>query len=176
LEVAGQKRGGHMKNQQRLGIILLASFAGFVGGFISNHTFQSSSAFAEKQPLHQKVVIAEEFRLVDKDGTIFGSFGTCGQSGYLSSKNENANPSVPQLRLGQENGFQIILSAAGAQGSRIILKDNNNKVRTVIGNMELYIPLTRITHNRQASSIVLFDKFGRFLWSAPGGIKTDLSR
>jgi len=58
----------------------------------------------------------------------------------------------------------------------IILKDAGNRTRTVIGNMQFYMPQTRVTHNRQVSSIVMFDNSGRFLWSAPGGIRTDLSR
>jgi len=114
--------------------------------------------------------------VVDQAGKIVGRFGTSGDPPDLSSSEKTSKASAAQLRMGQETGFQIILSAGEAEGSRIILKDANNKTRTVIGNMQLYIPLTQVTHNRQVSSIVLFDNYGRFLWSAPGGIITDLSR
>lgn len=165
-----------MKNKPQLFIILLASFAGFIGGMISNQIFETRPAFAVKEPKYQKVVMAEEFRVVDKDGKILGSFGTPGYLLDIFPVIDASLAAVPQLRLGREKGFQIIFSAGEVEGSRIVMKDNKNKVRTVIGNTELYIPLTRVTHKRQVSSIVLFDKLGRFLWSAPGGIKTDAGR
>jgi len=168
--------GENMKKKQPLFIILLATFAGFAGGFISNQIFQTKPAFAKKALSHHKVVIAEEFRVVDKDGKILGSFGT---PDYLLDKfpkiDESQAP-VPQLRLGQESGFQIILSTGADAGSRIIMKDEKNTTRTVIGNMELYMPQTRVTHRRQVSSIVLFNHRGRFLWSAPDGIRTEWNK
>lgn len=165
-----------MKRKKQLKMILMAAFAGFIGGLASNQIAQPQSAIAEKSFVNQKVVIAEEFRVVDQDGKIVGRFGTSGDFPALSSGEKNSKAAAAQLRLGQETGFQIILSAGEAEGSRIILKDAKNQTRTVIGNMQLYIPLTRITHNLQVSSIVLLDPSGRFLWSAPGGIQTELGR
>lgn len=165
-----------MKNKQQLFIILLASFAGFMGGLISNQIIETRPAFAVKEPNHQKVVIAEEFRVVDKDGKILGSFGTPDYLPDKLPKMDKSQAAAPQLRLGQESGFQIIISAGAEAGSRIIMKDENNKPRTVIGNTEFYIPLTRVTHRRQVSSIVLFNQRGKFLWSAPGGVATETGR
>jgi hypothetical protein len=165
-----------MKKKQPLFIILLATLAGFAGGFISNQIFQTKPAFAKKALSHQKVVIAEEFRVVDKDGKILGSFGTPGYRPDIFPKKDESQAPTPQLRLGQESGFQIILSAGADAGSKIIMKDKKNKTRIAIGNTEFYIPLTRVTHRRQVSSIVLFNQRGRFLWSAPGGIKTEGGR
>jgi hypothetical protein len=165
-----------MKRKQQLVIILLASFAGFIGGFISNQIFQAKSAFAVKEPNHQKVVIAEEFRVVDKDGKIIGSFGNPAYLFDIFPVIDESLAPVPQLRLGQEKGFQIIFSANEAEGSRIVMKDKKNNIRSVIGNTEFYIPQTRVIHRRQVSSIVLFNHQGSFLWSAPGGIKLDGGR
>ena len=165
-----------MKRKQQLTVIFMAALAGFSGGLISNQILQIPSAFAAKSFANEKVVTAEEFQVVDQDGKIVGRFGTFADLPELSSSEKPSGASAPQLRLGQETGFQIILSAGKTEGSRIILKDAKNKTRTVIGSMHLYIPGTRVTHIRQASSIVFFDNFGRYLWSAPGEIKTDLSR
>jgi hypothetical protein len=166
-------KGENMKNKQPLFIILLATFAGFAGGFVSNQFFHAKSAFAEKTSSHQKVVIAEEFRVVDKDGKIFASLGSPGYLQDKSPSKEGSQAVVPQLRLGQESGFQIILSTGAEAGANIILKDEKNRTRTIIGNTELYIPQTQATHRRPVSSIVLFNRLGRFLWSAPGGIRTE---
>ena len=162
-----------MKKKQPLFLILLATFAGFAGGFISNQIFQTKSAFAQKARAHQKVVLAEEFRVVDEDGNILASFGSPGYLLDKSAKKETSQASGPQLRLGLESGFQIILSAAADTGSNIIMKDERNTTRTVIGNTEFYIPQTQATHTRQVSSIVLFNRLGRFLWSAPDGIRSE---
>ena len=91
-----------MKKKQPLFIILVATFAGFAGGFMSNQIFQTKSAFAEKALGHQKVVVAEEFRVVDKDGNILGSFGSPGYLLDKSAKNDVSSASVPQLRLGRQ--------------------------------------------------------------------------
>jgi hypothetical protein len=165
-----------MKKKQPLFIILLATVAGLAGGFISNQIFQTKPAFAKKALSHQKVVIAEEFRVVDKDGKILGSFGTPGYRSDIFPKIDASQAPVTQLRLGQESGFQIILSAGAAAGSRIIMKDEKNKPRTLIGNTEFRIPQPPLTYKRQVSSIVLFDRRGRFLWSAPGGVVTETGR
>ena len=164
-----------MKTKPQLLIILLASFAGFMGGFISHHIFETRPAFAVKAPQYQKVVMAEEFRVIDKDGNILGSFGT---PGYLKEANPTTDEkltSVPQLRLGQKKGFQIILSAGDANGSRIVMTDKNSTTRTVIGNTEFWLPMKKVTHNTQVASIVLFDHLGRFQWSTPP-VRTELGR
>ncbi|MGD9044179.1 MAG: hypothetical protein PVG06_10720 [Desulfobacterales bacterium] len=162
-----------MRNKSSLFIIFVATLAGFAGGFISNQIFQTNSAFAVKAPDHKKIVIAEEFRVVDKAGTVLGSFGTPDYLPHKSPEMDRSQASAPQLRLGQESGFQIILSANADTGARITMKDKKNKTRTVIGNTKFYIPHINATHRRQVSSIVLFDRGGRFLWSAPGGIRTE---
>ena len=165
-----------MKKKQPLFIILLAVLAGFAGGFISNQFFQTQPAFAEKASSHPKVVIAEEFRVVDKDGKTLGSFGTPGYLEDIFPKIDESQTLVPQLRLGRESGYQIILSAGADAGSSIIMKDQKNITRTVIGNTEFYIRQSRLTFKRQVSSIVLFDRKGRFLWSVPGGVVTESGR
>ena len=165
-----------MKTKQQLFIILLASFAGFMGGLISNQIIETRPAFAVKEPKYQKVVIAEEFRVVDKDGKIIGSLGTPGYLLDIFPIIDESQAPVPQLRLGQEKGFQIIFSASEAEGTRIVMKDNENRARTIIGNTEFFIPQTGITHRREVSSIVLFDHLGRFQWSVPGGVRSELGR
>jgi len=49
--VGGNKtlgRGEYMKRKQQVTGILMAAFAGFIGGLTSNHIVQTPSAFAEK--------------------------------------------------------------------------------------------------------------------------------
>ena len=163
-----------MKTKSQVFIILLASLAGFIGGLISHHVFETRPAFAVKETQHQKVVMAEEFRVVDKDGKILGSFGTTDLQDASSASDERPAPAA-QLRLGQRKGFQIILSAGETDGSRIVMTDKNSTTRTVIGNTQFFLPLRQATHKSQVASIVLFDQYGRFQWSTPP-IRTELGR
>ena len=163
-----------MKTKPQVFIILLAALAGFMGGLISHHVFETRPAFAVKKIQHQKVVMAEKFRVVDKDGNILGSFGTPDLQDTSSASNERP-ASVAQLRLGQKKGFQIILSAGEANGSRIVMTDQKGITRTAIGNTEFWLPMRKITHKSQVASIVLFDHLGRFQWSTPP-VRTELGR
>ena len=112
-----------MKKKQQWMVVLMAALAGFIGGLASNQIVQTPYAFADKNFSNQKVVTAEEFQVVDHDGKIVGRFGTFADLPELSTSEKTSNASASQLRLGKETGFQIILSAGKAEGSRIILKD-----------------------------------------------------
>ena len=57
-----------MKRRQYLLLITLTVIAGLIGGAVSNWLFMARTAEAQETKNHEKVVIAEEFRLVDKDG------------------------------------------------------------------------------------------------------------
>jgi hypothetical protein len=60
-----------MKRGQHILMVLLALVAGLIGGFVSSHLIQP--VLAEKQAKPHEVVVAEEFRLVDKDGKVIGT-------------------------------------------------------------------------------------------------------
>lgn len=62
-----------MKKRKEFTIILLALISGLIGGFISNQLFSTKSAFVEKEPKPHKVVIAEEFRLINEKGNVLWS-------------------------------------------------------------------------------------------------------
>ena len=52
-------------------------------------------------------------------------------------------------------------------GGSLNLYDKKGKLRAALGNTELQTIRTGETHQRQPSSLVLFDKDGKVLWSAP---------
>jgi hypothetical protein len=72
-----------MKQGQNRFIIVMAVVAGFLGGMLSNQIFQPRAVCAEaddvlgerKQNDKWKVIVAQEFRVVDKYGNKVGSFG-----------------------------------------------------------------------------------------------------
>lgn len=57
-----------MNRKEYVLMLTLAVLAGLVGGVVSSRFFMGEPVFAQKTPQHPKVISAEEFRLVDKDG------------------------------------------------------------------------------------------------------------
>ena len=108
-----------MSHKQNGIVIILAVVAGFIGGIISNQLFVTGPAFAEKKQMQQKLVIAQEFRVVDKFGNTIGSFGIPPhlkdiEAMESSSSNDKPHP-IAQLSLG--NNSTIILTADGHDGN-----------------------------------------------------------
>jgi hypothetical protein len=63
------KKGGERMQQKHFGLLVLTALvAGFLGGFASNQMSAVHPAFAQKKPKVQNLVVAREFRLVDKNG------------------------------------------------------------------------------------------------------------
>jgi hypothetical protein len=108
-----------MRLKQNSLVIILALTAGFIGGIFSNQLFVTEPAFAEKQQIQQKVVIAEEFRVVDKFGNIIGSFGIPPHLRDIvaveSSSTSKQPHQIAQLSLG--NNRTIVLVADGDDGN-----------------------------------------------------------
>lgn len=69
------EKGIRMKQGHNRLIVIMAIIAGFLGGMLSNQLFQAKEAYAEKENREHKVIVAQEFRVVDKLGKTIGSFG-----------------------------------------------------------------------------------------------------
>ena len=65
-----------MKRKQQLMFIVFSLLAGFIGAFISNQFFSTKSAFAEKNQKPHKEIVAEAFKLVDRNGEVQGFLKT----------------------------------------------------------------------------------------------------
>ncbi len=90
-----------MKKQYSL-TVLLALVASLVGGIASTHFLMGQPVFAEKKEQPKKVIIAQEFRLVDKDGNITGQLF-----------NDKSIFNMPTLRLGQDGSVAKLSSILG---------------------------------------------------------------
>lgn len=62
-----------MNKKQYTLTVTLALIGGLVGGMVSSQFFVGQPVFAEKKPAHEKVIRAESFELVDKDGKMRGT-------------------------------------------------------------------------------------------------------
>jgi hypothetical protein len=56
-------------------ILLLSLIGGLAGGILANHFFVTAPVLAAKTVEVQKIVAAEEFHLVDKQGRVLSTLG-----------------------------------------------------------------------------------------------------
>ena len=64
-----------MKRGQLTVIVVLALFAGFLGGIVSSQLLGDRTVFAREEPPAKEVVVAHEFRLVSDDGRTLAILG-----------------------------------------------------------------------------------------------------
>jgi hypothetical protein len=64
-----------MKRGQPVVIVVLALFAGFIGGILSSQFLGDRTVFAREEPPAKEVLVAHEFRLVSDDGRILAILG-----------------------------------------------------------------------------------------------------
>ncbi|MEE9610662.1 MAG: hypothetical protein V3W19_05385 [Desulfatiglandales bacterium] len=87
-----------MNRRQYVLMLTLALIGGLIGGAISTRLFMDKQAFAQKSLQHEKIIVAEEFRLVDeqeKTRAILGLSSQVGQPGlWLNDKNGRVRVSL----------------------------------------------------------------------------------
>ena len=178
-----------MKTRRNLLLVVSIIFAGLIGGALSNVLFMTGTSVAQvgKQP--EKLVSAQEFRLVEASGKtratlIAGAHGSVSLDFYdvenksrvaisLSSK---GSPSIKlsggaAMELRDKNDkvrSKILMLSDGSPSVR--LYDDKGNVRAILGGINLETPGTaRIgsLEKRDESSFVLVDKEGKILWSTP---------
>ena len=133
-----------MKQGQSRLIIIMAVIAGFLGGMLSNQIFQPRAVYAEaddvlgerKQNDKWKVIVAQEFRVVDKYGNKVGSFGIPPEMRYfkaMDSPRSEEEYQISQLALGKNERIRM---RAGQGFGSIHLKNDekaNIQISTLFG-------------------------------------------
>jgi hypothetical protein len=64
-----------MKRGQLTLLVVLALFAGFIGGIVSSQLLGDRTVFAREEPPANEVLVANEFRLVSDDGRTLAILG-----------------------------------------------------------------------------------------------------
>lgn len=154
-----------MNRKQYALLIILAVLAGLVGGAVSSWIFMDEPVFAQKTQQHQKVITAEELRLVDEQGTVRARFGLWKPDGrpILYLTDENGKPrlllnvwhNIPTLTLQDQNGKQrarLYLSSDG--NPRIDLNSEDS-----LAGASLYVFSNQ-------PNLILKDKKGKVIWKA----------
>ena len=110
-----------MNKKQFSLLLMLSLFAGLVGGMLTSQFFLGTPVLAEKKVGAQNVVIAEEFRLVDKEDKILSTWGM-----YAGG---------PGIVLFGKNGqFRAVFSLTSPdEGPILTFADNKGNHRATVG-------------------------------------------
>lgn len=101
-----------MGKKQSLLTIVLAVVAGFIGGGVSSWILTGRAVFAQPTPEQAKVIRAERFEVVDKDGKVRAGLGLADGGPGLRLYDKDEKPRAvlglfqgePYLRLYGEDG------------------------------------------------------------------------
>jgi hypothetical protein len=180
-------KGENMNKRQFILMLALALIGGLIGGTLSAKIFIDEQAFAQKAPLHQQIIVAKEFRLVDeqeKTRAILGLTSQVGQPGlWLRDKNGRVRVSLildpkqqPALFLADsEERVRTELRVekglvSDDQYPSLIFRDTDQTVRThLMPGMWFLRGKSPSMSQLELSSyfIRLTDKDGGVLWAAP---------
>ena len=131
-----------MNKKQFSLLLMLSLLAGLVGGMLTSQFFLGTPVLAEKKVGAQNVVIAEEFRLVDKEDKILSTWGM-----YAGG---------PGIVLFGKNGqFRAVFSLTSPdEGPILTFADNNGNHRATVGlgaERQPYVTLRDQTGNERIS-------------------------
>ena len=134
-------------------MLLLALTAGLAGGLLATHFSATAPALAANTPEAQKVISAEEFRLIDKEGRILSTWGM-----YAGG---------PGIVLFNKNGqFRAVFSLTSPEeGPVLTFADKNGVHRATVGlgaKRQPYLTLRDVA-GKERISLSLDDKGDPFL-------------
>lgn len=156
-----------------MGIIMVTMVSGFIGGLVGSHVFFNERAIAQGPEQTTKIVTAEEFRLVTKDGKPRASLLLWdGQLPALTMADEKCHNHV---FLGVFNMAQpaLILNDEGCkQRASLDLQPDGLPSFTLRDKSD--VPRARMHLLQDGSPILtLFDHNGKEAWSAPTSLSRD---
>jgi len=178
-----------MKTRRNLLLVVSIIFAGLIGGALSNVLFMTGTSVAQvgKQP--EKLVSAQEFRLVDVSGKtratlIAGAHGGVSMDFYdVENKSRVAislsSKGTPSLKLSGGAAIELRDKNDKVRSKIVMLSDGNPSVRlyddkggirAILGGVNLEtLGTSRIESlgKRDESSLVLVDEEGEILWATP---------
>jgi hypothetical protein len=131
-----------MNKKQFSLLLMLSLLAGLLGGMLTSQFFLGTPVLAEKKVGAQNVIVAEEFRLADKEGKILSTWGM-----YAGG---------PGIVLFGKNGqFRAVFSLTSTdEGPILTFADNKGNHRATVGlgaERQPYVTLRDQTGNERIS-------------------------
>ena len=149
-------------NGKKQALACLSLLAALVGGMVLNQLVVGKAAFAQKEAESHKIIVAEEFRVVSKEGKVLASFGTpAGEPGIVL--------------FNREGQIRAVLSLASTEQTPILsLLDNDSKHRATVGmkaSGEPYFALrdkeSRVSISLSEGRVTVYGEDEKVVWSKP---------
>lgn len=140
-----------MKKGTFILLLAVSIISGLIGGIASKFIFDGKSAIAQEETSIQ----AQDFRLVSKDGKVKAALSISPDTGE------------PFLIINGKDGKYRLMLNLDRDSPQIVLRDDKAQTRLVIGTTEMTNRIKGTIERRPESSIVMFNKDGKLLWSAP---------
>ena len=132
-----------MSKRQYVLMLVVALIAGLMGGVVSSQYLVGQTAFARKKEPPRKVIEAQEFRLVDKDGKT---------RAFLGFGHNPTNRKQPRFELHGKAGFPLAVLGVSS---------HMTEQERMEGERSLRHP------RRPIFSLVLLNEMGKVIWRAP---------
>ena len=134
-------------------LLIVSIISGLIGGLTSKFIFDGKPAIAQDP---QEISLqAQDIRLVTKDGKVMAALAISPDTGE------------PFLFINGKDGKYRLMLNLDHGSPQIILRDNNAQTRLVVGSTEITSRNKGIVEKRPESSLVMFNKDGKLIWSAP---------
>ncbi len=167
-----------MNQKQFLLTLLVAVISGSLGGALSVWFLMPPSVLAQDEP--QKVIEAQEFRLLDDEGTVRSRWITSSMGGAILIFQHEDGTNVadfgnffgaPQLSMGTYENRMVVLRVSSSGDASLTLSDRDGNSRAAFGRTELKNNRTGSTEIRAPSSLILFDEEGKVVWERHRDLK-----
>ena len=157
-------------NKKEFGAVLIITmFAGLIGGFLSSHVFMGEPVIAQESTQSTKIVEAEEFRLVTKDGQPRATLLLW-------------NGELPALTLADETCHnRVFLGVFNNAQPALLLNDRGCKQRAALDLQPDGLPSLTLRDKKDVPRarvhllldgtpvLTLYDENGQVVWSLPNG-------
>ncbi|MGB9594796.1 MAG: hypothetical protein ACPL7B_00835 [Candidatus Poribacteria bacterium] len=140
-----------MKRGTFILLLIISIISGLIGGIVSKFIFDGKSAIAQEEISIQ----AQDFRLVSKDGKVKAALSISPDTGE------------PFLIINGKDGKYRLMLNLDHDSPQIILRDDKAQTRLVIGTTEITNRIKGTIERRPESSLIMFNKDGKLIWSAP---------
>jgi hypothetical protein len=180
------------RRKEKVFFISLAIVGGVLGGFISSKLLVEERISARRGAALKEVIVANEFHLVDEEGKdrwvlalshqgepTITFINRTGWAPMAMGVNRNGLPFINMILEPYKNGGPCFILMDHEANKRaelglrrdgepyLTLLDRSGQMRAIMGGVELENPITGSTDKRPVSSLVLLDKEGNIVFSAP---------
>jgi hypothetical protein len=132
-------------------LLIVSIVSGLIGGFASKFIFDGKTAIAQEEISLQ----AQDIRLVTKDGKAMAALAISPDTGE------------PFLFINGKDGKYRLMLNIDHGSPQIILRDNKAQTRLIVGSTEITSRDRGTIEKRSESSMVMYNKDGKLIWSAP---------